>query len=113
MEYNSSFVLKDVSIFTGHEIINKGYVHVKNGIITQVGVGGFPGDAQDGLPIISRPGDTVIPGLIDAHIHALGGDINSVEQSLRFGVTTICDMHNEPSDNAKLREVSLRRTPSK
>ncbi|KAJ0295895.1 hypothetical protein COL5a_010968 [Colletotrichum fioriniae] len=106
MEYNSSFVLKDVSIFTGHEIINKGYVHVKNGIITQVGVGGFPGDAQDGLPIISRPGDTVIPGLIDAHIHALGGDINSVEQSLRFGVTTICDMHNEPSDNAKLRELA-------
>lgn len=110
MEQNNSFVLKGVRIFTGHEVINKGYVYVEHGIITQVGAGDFPGHAKDGLPIISRPGDTAIPGLIDAHIHALGGDINSIEQSLRFGVTTVCDMHNEPSDNAKLRQVSSGRT---
>ncbi|KAL2876121.1 hypothetical protein SGCOL_008660 [Colletotrichum sp. CLE4] len=106
MEHNNSFVLKDVKIFTGHEMIDKGYVYVKNGIITQVGIGGFLGDTKDGLLVISRPGDTVIPGLIDAHIHALGGDINSIEQSLRFGVTTVCDMHNEPSENAKLKNLA-------
>ncbi|KXH41672.1 hypothetical protein CSAL01_09923 [Colletotrichum salicis] len=106
MEHNNSFVLKDVKVFTGHETIDKGYVYVKNGIISQVGTGGFAGDSKDGLLIISRPGDTVIPGLIDAHIHALGGDINSIEQSLRFGVTKVCDMHNEPSKNAKLKELA-------
>ncbi|OHE99733.1 hypothetical protein CORC01_04869 [Colletotrichum orchidophilum] len=106
MEPNNSFVLKDVKVFTGNDIFHMGYVHVTNGTITQVGVGDFPGDVKDGIAIISQPGDTVIPGLIDAHIHALGGDINSIEQSLRFGVTTVCDMHNEPIDNAKLKELA-------
>jgi imidazolonepropionase-like amidohydrolase len=49
----------------------------------------------------------IIPGLIDAHIHALAGNTNSVEQSLRFGVTTVCDMHNEVEDIMRLKQVCL------
>lgn len=56
---------------------------------------------------MSRPGNTLIPGLIDSHIHALGGNNQGIEQSLRFGVTKVCDMHNDPKDNARLSMVRL------
>lgn len=100
------FVIEDVKIFTGHDFIDQGFVLIKGGRIATVGSGKFDCDTVDEEPTrISRPGDTLIPGLIDAHIHALLGNLESVEQSLRFGVTTVCDMHNNPSDNENVKKV--------
>jgi imidazolonepropionase-like amidohydrolase len=102
MDVQNNFIIEDVQIFTGDEFIRRGFVHVEDGIIVVVGSGKCD---REGVERISRPNDSLIPGLIDAHIHALSGNVNSIEQSLRFGVTTVCDMHNEPKDNAKIREV--------
>jgi imidazolonepropionase-like amidohydrolase len=105
-----SFVLRDLCIFTGDSFIEApAYVVVKEGKILDVGSGDYPVGSlgeNDSIPVISRPGSTLLPGLIDSHIHALGGNTYSIEQSLRFGVTTVCDMHNEPGNILKLKDVS-------
>lgn len=102
----NSIVVQDVRIFTGDEVIERGFVVAIEGQIVEVGRGSFSEASNPEVEVISRPGHTLIPGLIDCHIHALSGNVNSIEQSLRFGVTTVCDMHSEPSDNRKLIEVS-------
>ncbi|KAH8894490.1 hypothetical protein GQ53DRAFT_779982 [Thozetella sp. PMI_491] len=105
---NTSFVIEDVKVFTGQDFIEKGFVHVGNGRVISTGVGKFEDKVEHKqLMRLSRPGDTVIPGLIDAHIHAFSGNLDSTEQSLRFGVTTVFDMHNDPEDNEKLKKVCL------
>lgn len=96
----SSFLLKDVRIFDGENTIDKGSVLVENGKISKVSLStiDFNGTAY------SKPGYTVLPGIIDCHIHADGGNEDALPQSLRFGVTTVCDMHNEWPNILKLRK---------
>lgn len=92
---SNSLCITDVRLFTGHTFISNGYVVVLDGKISQVGEGSPPSSATKDIPVLSKPGHTLIPGLIDGHIHANSGNIPSLEQSIRFGVTTVCDMHNE------------------
>ncbi|KAI9152242.1 hypothetical protein HJFPF1_09471 [Paramyrothecium foliicola] len=101
-----SFFLSDVRIFTGSKLIDKGFIHVKQGKIEEINQGQLPSPLPADTLVLSRPGYTVIAGLIDAHLHALSGDVNSIEKSFRFGVTTVCDMHNDPKDNSKIRELA-------
>lgn len=105
MTSTPTFVIDQVKIFTGDETIDQGFVLVQDGRIAKIGPGAFGSDGSEQIPRFSHPGDTVIPGLIDGHIHALSGNVESIQQSLRFGVTTVCDMHNDPRDNAKLKQV--------
>ena len=107
MSKRNTFILENVKIFTGDDFIDNGYVYVKNGIIEEVKKGRSPDSIQLHAPIRSYSGHSVIPGLIDSHIHALSGNLDSIEQSLRFGVTTVCDMHNNPEDNERLQKVIL------
>lgn len=102
----NTFVVQDVLIFDGKHFTENGYVLVTNGKIEKLGSGKavVPEDTHT----YSKPGCTIVPGLIDAHVHALGGDVHSIEQSLRFGVTTILDMHNEAENNVRLKKVRSR-----
>ncbi len=99
-----SFLLTHVCIFTGDRFIESGYVLVSGGKIADFGAGECLATSA-AIPVISKPGYTVMPGLIDSHTHALGGNILCIEQALRFGVTTVCDMHNEQHHISKLKEV--------
>ena len=101
----TTFIIKDARIFTGEEIFETGYVLVKDGLIDYVGPDTPPAIGQS-IPIISAPGHTLLPGLIDSHIHGNKGDPLSLEQSIRFGVTTVCDMHNEPQYVASLLKLA-------
>lgn len=105
----TSFVLKDVLIFTGDCYLENAFVAVKKGTIVQIGPVGSANQFEEDpdMVVISRPNHTVLPGLIDSHIHALKGNIQAIEQPLRFGVTTVCDMHNELNHIADLQKVSL------
>ncbi|KAH7346081.1 hypothetical protein BKA66DRAFT_322924 [Pyrenochaeta sp. MPI-SDFR-AT-0127] len=95
----ASFLLRDVRIFTGEETIDKGFVLVEDGKIKSVGpVSDIP---PVSVTIYSKPGHTILPGLIDCHIHADMADPKALPQALRFGVTTVCEMHNE-IDNVRL-----------
>ena len=101
----ASFIINDVRIFTGEEVLQSGSVLVEDGIIKYVGTESPSVD----LPIITAPNSTLIPGLIDAHIHADNGKILAIQQSLRFGVTTVLDMHNEPWNVTKLKKIAAER----
>jgi imidazolonepropionase-like amidohydrolase len=96
----ASFLIKEVRIFDGDKTIDKGSVLVEGGKITKVSA--LPIDFNG--TTISKPGHTLLPGLIDAHIHADSGTPVALSQSLRFGVTTACDMGNEDYNIAKLRK---------
>ncbi|KAK5119632.1 hypothetical protein LTR85_007461 [Meristemomyces frigidus] len=96
----SSFLIKDVRIFNGESTIDSGSVLVEHGKISKVSSSAI---AFDGT-IFSKPGHTLIPGLIDVHIHADSGNPTALPQSLQFGVTTVCDLHNEYPNIQKLRK---------
>jgi alpha-D-ribose 1-methylphosphonate 5-triphosphate diphosphatase PhnM len=66
----SSFLLKDVRIFDGEKTIDNGSVLVKDGKISKVS----SSPIDYGGTTYSRPGHTLLPGLIDVHIHADGGN---------------------------------------
>lgn len=99
-----SFLLKDACVFTGDRCIDNGYVLVSNGLIVDAAEGECLA-APDDIPVVSVKGQTVLPGLIDAHVHGLGGNPLALEQSLRFGVTTVCDMHNDHNFIESLNKV--------
>ncbi|KAK0507017.1 hypothetical protein JMJ35_010475 [Cladonia borealis] len=101
----TSFVINDVRIFTGEEVLESGSVLVEDGIIRYVGRETPSVD----LPIITASNSTLMPGLIDAHIHADKGQVLAIEQSLRFGVTTVLDMHNESWNVTKLKKIAAQR----
>ncbi|MCJ1251738.1 hypothetical protein MMC30_008975 [Trapelia coarctata] len=103
----SSFIIRDVRVFTGEQVIETGSVYVNlNGFIDYVGA---ECPALPGVPVISRPGYTLLPGLIDAHIHADEETATALQQCAKFGVTTVMDMANKPSTIAKLKEISRTR----
>ncbi|KAI1455109.1 hypothetical protein F4805DRAFT_289939 [Annulohypoxylon moriforme] len=102
-----TLLIKDVRIFDGENEIPSGSVLVENGLIKQVSKGTL--NAPDASTvIISKPGHTLIPGIIDGHIHAHVDEENTVlGQALKFGVTTVCDMHQEVENLAELRSRAL------
>ncbi|KAF2165961.1 hypothetical protein M409DRAFT_23689 [Zasmidium cellare ATCC 36951] len=88
-----SFVISDVQIFDGEAVVTKnGAVLVEDGLIKAIGedlAARYPH-----LETISKPGHTLLPGLIDAHCHPYG-ESSLPEQAFRFGITTIMDLQNE------------------
>ncbi|KAJ4299074.1 hypothetical protein N0V90_004318 [Kalmusia sp. IMI 367209] len=101
----SSFVIRDVRIFTGEETISNGFIHVSDGKIEAVGpISSIP---KASIQTYSKPGHTLLPGLIDCHIHADMANPVALPQALRFGVTTVCEMHNELSNVRKLKKQTL------
>lgn len=81
----ASFLIKDVRIFDGENTIEKGSVLVDDGKISKV----TSGTIDFNGPTYSRPGHTLLPGLIDTHIHANSANVVALPQALRFGVTTV------------------------
>ncbi|EME79552.1 uncharacterized protein MYCFIDRAFT_61344 [Pseudocercospora fijiensis CIRAD86] len=96
----ASFLISDVRIFDGEQSIENGSVLVENGKISKVSSGAIQFEGTK----YSKPGHTVLPGFIDTHIHANGGTEKALPQSLRFGCTTVCDMHNEWPNILKLKK---------
>ncbi|KIX06970.1 uncharacterized protein Z518_04946 [Rhinocladiella mackenziei CBS 650.93] len=85
----TTFVIKDVRLFDGENVLDNTSVLVEDGVIKQVGHEVEKAD----IPTISKPGHTLLPGLIDAHCHPYRESRLS-EQAFRFGITTLMDMHN-------------------
>jgi len=102
----ASFVIRDVRIFTGEEMISDGFIYVHDGKIKTVGpTSQIP---HTSLKTYSKPGHTLLPGFIDCHIHADMANPVALPQALRFGVTTVCDMHNELANVKKLKKQALK-----
>jgi imidazolonepropionase-like amidohydrolase len=83
-----AFVIRNVRIFDGEKIIAADSVAVSDGKIVAVGRNvAAPPDAQ----IVDGTGDTLVPGLVDSHVHAWIRDV--LKMDLVMGVTTDLDMY--------------------
>ena len=76
-------------VFDGTRLRDWTSVRFAGGIITDCAAGPT---AQDGDEVIDAEGGTILPGLIDSHIHLVPG---ALAQGLTFGVTTALDMFSQ------------------
>jgi imidazolonepropionase-like amidohydrolase len=76
-------------VFDGTRLRDWTSVRFAGGIITDCATGPT---AQDGDEVIDAEGGTILPGLIDSHIHLVPG---ALAQGLTFGVTTALDMFSQ------------------
>jgi imidazolonepropionase-like amidohydrolase len=90
---DNSFAIRDVRIFDGEHSIENASVIIRNGKIDSIG-----GKVSPGLTIIDGKGKTLLPGLIDSHVHVFRG---AQEDALRFGITTEMDMYCPQADFPK------------
>jgi len=82
------FVVRNVRIFDGTRVIQNSDVWVENGAIKAIGPNLAP---PGGVSTIDGTGKTLLPGLIDTHVHTMGQD-TSLKSALALGVTTEFDM---------------------
>ena len=83
----AAVVVKDVRVFDGENMLPRATVVIQDGKFAAVGEN-VP--APPGAETISGEGRTLLPGLIDAHVHVW--DKASLHQALIFGVTSVVDM---------------------
>lgn len=85
-----TFAVIGVRLFDGREVLPRADVLVRDGRIAAVG----PDlDLPAEVATVDGAGRTLLPGLIDAHVHSYEG---TLEEALRFGVTTVLDMFADP-----------------
>jgi imidazolonepropionase-like amidohydrolase len=96
---SANFIITNVRIFDGHKIIARGSVWVEAGRIKAVGAAV---KAPASVRVIDGAGDTLLPGLIDAHTHAWG---DALKEALVFGVTTELDMFTDHKYAAQERSA--------
>jgi imidazolonepropionase-like amidohydrolase len=88
----------NAKVFDGTKSQDWTSVRFADGLITKCSVASA---AQEGDEVIDAGGGTVLPGLIDAHVHLVPG---ALAQSLTFGVTTVLDMFSQPDLVASEKE---------
>jgi len=101
---SKDFLISHVRVFDGEQVQDNLQVAVKGGVIRAIG-----SDLArwNHLPVIDGHGDTLLPGLIDAHVHI--ERIEDLREALRFGVTTVLDMgtvYITPTEMLKLRHIA-------
>ncbi len=85
-----SFAVVDVTLFDGEAFRRSQDVWVEDGRVRRVGA---RLRLPDDLPRVDGRGHTLLPGLIDGHVHTFGGTLGD---ALRFGVTSVLDQFTDP-----------------
>src|ERR1700743_1867871 len=96
----ADFVISGARVFDGQRSLGTVNVRVHDGTIAEVG-GLVPRDAD----VVDGNGATLLPGLIDAHVHT---SEQSLRQALAFGVTTELDLLSMPGIMQPLRRLAAR-----
>lgn len=97
-----AFVIRGARVFDGDRLWPRADVAVRDGRIEAIAESLF----VDGLTVIEADGQTLLPGFIDAHVHAYG---EARREALRFGTTTVLDMFGDPAllQSARAERESL------
>jgi imidazolonepropionase-like amidohydrolase len=90
-------VFRDVRVFDGEAIIERTTVVVRDGRIADVG---SAVRVPEGATVVDGAWHTLLPGLIDTHVHTFGP---ALERALVFGVTTVIDMFTDHRQAAEWR----------
>lgn len=98
-----SFVVKDVRVFDGERGTEHRSVLVENGRISRVGGAGL--QVPRGTEVIDGRGRTLLPGLIDSHVHLTDSVAADLRQALSLGVTTVLDMFSGSTRFERIKEM--------
>jgi hypothetical protein len=79
--------ITNARVFDGERVINDQTVVINGASISAVG-----GSVPAGAAIIDARGATLMPGLIDAHVHT---SLDGLHDALAFGVTTELEMQGQ------------------
>jgi imidazolonepropionase-like amidohydrolase len=86
-------LIRDVRLFDGHRVFEHRSVLVAGGIIRAIG---GPDITSRGAQLIDGRGKTLLPGIIDSHVHVPHANTEeALKQSARLGVTTDIDMFTD------------------
>jgi imidazolonepropionase-like amidohydrolase len=91
VQAQTSFVIQDVRVFDGERVAEHKSVLIEDGKIVRVGVSGGL-TVRPGTEIIDGRGRTLMPGMIDAHVHLTDSAESDLRQAIELGVTTVIDM---------------------
>jgi len=89
-------LIRNVRVFDGQNVHERRSVLIDGNRIAEDDYRGLP---PASARIVEGEGRTLMPGLIDAHVHAYAG----LDDSLLFGVTTVVDMFTAPAATAENR----------
>ena len=96
--------LSNARLFDGYSVHDSATLLIRDGLVETVQTDGV---IPEGYEIIDINGQTLLPGLIDAHVHSY---LDARQDALRFGVTTMLDMFRAPYDMTEViaqRESTL------
>src|SRR5208282_2888848 len=83
-EQNGTTAIINAKIFDGERLVDESAVVLKGQYIQSLGEG-----APTGATVVDARGATLMPGLIDSHVHT---DIDGLRDALAFGITTELEM---------------------
>jgi imidazolonepropionase-like amidohydrolase len=90
MGAQSAVLIRNARLFDGERIFDHRDVLVANGLISRVEATGIA--APSGAIVVDGTGRTLLPGLIDSHVHLSDSAAADLRQALSLGVTTVLDM---------------------
>lgn len=90
MTTHQPFTVADVRLVDGGKVLDATHLRVHDGRIAAIG---GPGVTVPGDVLVDGRGGTLLPGLIDAHVHLLPG---CTQLAATFGVTTLIDQFSKP-----------------
>jgi len=93
MAQTKPLVFYNADVFDGYHILRGRTVTVEDGMIRSISAAGVR--PPDSAVVIDGAGRTLLPGLIDAHVHI--GREETLEQAAALGVTTVLDMWGNPT----------------
>ena len=98
-------IFQNIRVFDGDKVLPSATVTIQDGKIASVSTESTK-DAPSDAKIITGSNLTLLPGLIEAHMHAHlppGAGPEILAPAIQCGITTCCDMHNTPEDVKKLK----------
>ena len=96
------FVVRDVRVFDGDRTLEHRSVLVDSGRIETVGDANLE---ATNATIVDGRGRTLLPGLIDSHVHIADDVHGALRQALVLGVTTELDMFSGGARFQKMKQV--------
>lgn len=105
----ASFIVRDVRMFDGERVSTQRSVLVRDGLVAQIG--GPELIAPAGTEIVDGRGRTLLPGLIDAHVHLSDSVTADLRQAASLGVTTVFDMFSGGTRYAAIKAARAADAP--